>query len=80
MLLINSNTFVDVLSVFVGILFITAGGLKLFGNYLEFWKWAKQGYLKNNPLRVYYASGIIEVATGIGLLIPSFRFAAVITR
>ena len=65
-----------VLSVITGSFFLLAGLLKIFGNQLPFWKWAKKSYLLRYPVWVYYASGLIEIATGLGILIKSFRFCS----
>jgi uncharacterized membrane protein YphA (DoxX/SURF4 family) len=55
----------------MGIVFLTAGARKLYG-----WEWAMNTYLQFHPLWVYYFSAVVEVVTGIGLLIPRLRFAA----
>jgi uncharacterized membrane protein YphA (DoxX/SURF4 family) len=68
----------NILGVILGVFFIISGLLKLFGNDLTFWKWAKESYLVNFPAWVYYASGIVEWITGIGLLFPRTRFIAAV--
>ena len=65
-----------VLSVITGSFFLLAGLLKILGNQLPFWKWAKTSYLQRYPVWVYYASGLIEIATGLGILITPFRFCS----
>jgi uncharacterized membrane protein YphA (DoxX/SURF4 family) len=65
-----------VLNVISGSFFLFTGLLKIFGNKLSFWKWAKASYLRHHPVWVYYASGIIEIVAGAGIFIKSFRFAA----
>jgi len=42
-----------VLSVITGSFFLLAGLLKIFGNQLPFWKWAKKSYLLRYPVWVY---------------------------
>lgn len=63
-----------ILSLVAGIFFLAAGLLKIFGNQLAFWKWAKASYLVHYPVWVYYASGIIETGAGSGLLLTPSRF------
>lgn len=65
-----------VLSVISGSFFLLAGLLKIFGNELSFWKWAKASYLLHYPVWVYYVSGLIEIATGLGILIKPFRLGS----
>jgi len=42
-----------VLSLITGSFFLLAGLLKIFGNQLPFWKWAKKSYLLRYPVWVY---------------------------
>ncbi|WP_091209044.1 hypothetical protein [Mucilaginibacter gossypiicola] len=65
-----------ILNVIAGIFFLLTGLLKIWGNNLSFWKWAKASYLKHHPVWVYYASGVIELLAGPGLLIKQFRFGS----
>ncbi|KAJ1553559.1 hypothetical protein HK096_007361, partial [Nowakowskiella sp. JEL0078] len=59
----------------LGLFFLAAGVRKLWG-----WEWAKQNYLRNHPIWVYYASAVIEVVTGSGLIVPGLRFFASILQ
>ena len=64
---------VSVLSSTLGLFFVVAGVRKLSG-----WEWAKRSYLEHHPLWVYYCSAVVEVAAGVGLIVPQSRFAAAI--
>jgi len=57
----------------LGIFFGVPGILKLVGNNLPFWRWARQSYQTMYPLWVYYFSGVVELIGGIGLLFPALR-------
>ena len=59
-------------SIVFGLLFLVAGCRKCFTD----WEWGRTHYLKHHPLWVNYASGAIEIATGIGLMIPVARFVS----
>lgn len=63
-----------VLSAIAGSFFLLTGLLKILGNGLSFWKWEKASYLLHYPVWVYYASGLIEIAAGLGILIKPLRF------
>lgn len=68
-----------VLSAIVASFFLLAGLLKIFGNQLSFWKWAKRSYLQRYPVWVYYTSGLIEIAGGLGILTKPFRVWSALT-
>lgn len=61
------------LGVTLGIFFGLPGILKLVGNNLPFWRWARQSYQTMYPLWVYYFSGVVELIGGIWLLFPWLR-------
>jgi hypothetical protein len=70
----ETTTFwVDLLSMVLGLFFLIAGARKLYG-----WEWAKNGYLKHSPLWVYYLSAVVELVSGIGLILPPLKFTAVL--
>lgn len=73
-----TNEIATVLGTILGIFFFLPGILKLVGNNLPFWRWARQSYLRVYPVWIYYLSGVVEVVGGIGLLIPGLRFYAAI--
>jgi uncharacterized membrane protein YphA (DoxX/SURF4 family) len=62
-----------ILSLITGSFFGLAGLLKIFGNRLSFWKWAKTSYLRHHPAWVYYVSGVVELAAGPGLVFKMHR-------
>lgn len=66
---------VNLLGIVLGLFFLFAGARKLSG-----WEWAKNGYLKHSPLWVYYVSAVVEVVSGIGLILPPLRFAAALLQ
>ena len=37
-------------------------------------------YLKHSPLWIYYVSAVVEVVSGIGLILPPLRFAAALLQ
>jgi uncharacterized membrane protein YphA (DoxX/SURF4 family) len=57
-------------SVFMGVLFIFAGGTKLAGMQMHLDQFAHWGY----PIWFMYVVGAIEVAGAVALLIPATRF------
>lgn len=65
---------VNLLGIVLGLFFLFAGARKLYG-----WEWAKNSYLKHSPLWIYYVSAIVEVVSGIGLILPPLRFAATLS-
>ena len=71
----TTTIMVNLLGIVLGSFFLFAGARKLYG-----WEWAKNSYLKHFPLWVYYVSGVVEVFSGIGLIVPPLRFAAAILQ
>jgi uncharacterized membrane protein YphA (DoxX/SURF4 family) len=71
----NNTLVVNLLGIVLGLFFLFAGARKLYG-----WEWAKNSYLKHHPLWVYYVSAVVEVVSGIGLILPPLRFAAVLLQ
>lgn len=66
---------VNLLGIILGVFFLFAGARKLYG-----WEWGKKSYLEHFPLWVYYVSAIVEVVSGIGLILPTLRFAAALLQ
>lgn len=68
---------VNLLGIVLGLFFLFAGARKLYG-----WEWAKNSYLRHYPLWVYYVSAVVEVISGIGLIIPIplLRFASALLQ
>ncbi|GCF08658.1 hypothetical protein [Dictyobacter arantiisoli] len=66
---------VNLLGIVLGILFLFAGARKLYG-----WEWGKNSYLQYHPLWVYYVSAVVEVVSGIGLILPPLRFVSAILQ
>jgi uncharacterized membrane protein YphA (DoxX/SURF4 family) len=62
-----------VLGLALGLFFLATGLKKIAG-----WPWALQSYLQHFPSWVYYAGAIGEIAFGLGMLIPKFRFYAAV--
>ena len=65
----------NLLGIVLGMFFLFAGARKLYG-----WEWGKNSYLKHSPLWIYYVSAVVEVAAGIGLILPPLRFAAALLQ
>lgn len=66
---------INILNIVIGIIFLIAGILKIFGNNFQ-----KENYLAYHQVRVYYATSIIELITGIGFLFKKSRFIATIIQ
>jgi hypothetical protein len=66
---------VNLLGIVLGLFFLFAGARKLYG-----WEWGKNSYLKHSPLWIYYVSAVVEVVSGIGLILPPLRFAAALLQ
>ena len=66
---------VNLLGIVLGIFFLFAGVKKLYG-----WEWGKKSYLKHSPIWIYYVSAVVEVVSGIGLILPPLRFAAALLQ
>ena len=72
----ETTTFwVNLLGIVLGLFFLFAGARKLYG-----WEWGKSSYLKHSPLWIYYVSAVVEVVSGIGLILPLSRFAAALLQ
>jgi uncharacterized membrane protein YphA (DoxX/SURF4 family) len=71
----NNTLVVNLLGIVLGLFFLFAGARKLYG-----WEWAKNSYLKHHPLWVYYVSAVVEVVSGIGLILPPVRFVAALLQ
>lgn len=72
----ETTTFwVNLLGTVLGLFFLFAGARKLYG-----WEWGKNSYLKHSPLWIYYVSAVVEVVSGIGLILPPLRFAAALLQ
>ncbi|GHO56860.1 DoxX family protein [Ktedonobacter robiniae] len=71
----TTSLVVNLLGIVLGIFFLFAGARKLYG-----WEWAKKSYLEHFPLWVYYVSAVVEVISGIGLILPPLRFAAALLQ
>ncbi|MBW8815301.1 MAG: DoxX family protein [Caulobacterales bacterium] len=68
----TGQTILLICGIVLGAFFAYTGCRKLFTD----WVWAKESYLRYHPLWVYYASGVIELIAGIGLMIPVARFTS----
>ncbi len=66
---------VNLLGIVLGLFFLFAEAKKLYG-----WEWGKNSYLKHSPLWIYYVSAVVEVVSGIGLILPPLRFAAALLQ
>lgn len=71
----TATFWINLFGIILGIFFLFAGARKLYG-----WEWAKNSYLKHSPLWVYYVSAVVEVVSGIGLILPPLRFAAALLQ
>ncbi len=71
----STARFSAVLGWTLGLFFVLAGVMKLSG-----WEWAMHSYLQHHPLWVFYFSAVVEVTTGVGLIVPRTRFAASVAQ
>lgn len=62
--------FSTVLGCALGVFFVASGARKLVG-----WEWALETYRAYHPDWVYHTSAVVEVVTGLALLVPRTRFA-----
>lgn len=71
----KTTFWVNLLGIVLGMFFLFAGARKLYG-----WEWGKNSYFKHSPPWIYYVSAVVEVVSGIGLILPPLRFAAALLQ
>jgi hypothetical protein len=71
----SQETAANIIGPGLGLFFLFAGARKLYG-----WEWAENHYRNAYPMWVYYASAVVEVVAGVGLVVPATRLPSTLLQ